>query len=191
MKVVSNHSIQTSQNYFTNINTKEADSNSKETDSNKETKNQKKSQNPNELSLDEKRLVKDLQARDTEVKAHEAAHQAAGGGMTGAASFSYQQGPDGKMYAIGGEVSIATKGGSTPQEKIANARQIQAAAMAPANPSGQDFAVAASAKMMEIKAQQELVKLQQEKLDGTKSYQNTAQDNSQQIDRSNSFDISA
>jgi len=56
----------------------------------------------NKLSPDEERLVTDLQARDAEVKTHEAAHQAAGAGMTGAASYTYQQGPDGKMYAIGG-----------------------------------------------------------------------------------------
>jgi len=126
----------------------------------------------NKLSPDEERLVNDLQARDTEVKAHEAAHQAAGGGMTGAASYTYQQGPDGKMYAIGGEVSISMQAGSTPQETIANARKIAAAAMAPANPSGQDNAVASSAKVMEMKAQQQLRKEEQEKAQGQEIYGN-------------------
>ncbi|MEJ2373466.1 MAG: putative metalloprotease CJM1_0395 family protein, partial [Sulfurimonas sp.] len=78
------------------------------------------------------------------------------------ASFSYQKGPDGKMYAIGGEVPISFKEGSTPEETIANARQVVAAAMAPANPSPQDYAVASSARMMEMQAQQELVKKLQE-----------------------------
>ena len=133
-------------------------------------KSQEKKQNPNELNDDEKRVVTELQARDTEVRAHEAAHQAAGGGMTGGASYTYQKGPDGQMYAIGGEVSISMKGGATPQETIANARQVQAAAMAPANPSGQDYAVATSAKVMEMKAQQELAKEQQEKMSGQKEY---------------------
>ncbi len=123
-----------------------------------------------ELSPDEERLVKDLQARDAEVKTHEAAHQAAGAGLTGAASYTYQQGPDGKMYAIGGEVSISMQTGSTPEETIRNARKIAAAAMAPASPSGQDNAVASSAKMMEIKAQQQIQKEEQEKILGEEVY---------------------
>jgi len=60
--------------------------------------------------------------------------------------------------------------GSTPQETIANARKIAAAAMAPANPSGQDNAVASSAKMMEMKAQQQLRKEEQEKSQGQETY---------------------
>ena len=126
------------------------------------------------LTVEEQQQVLKLQERDTKVRGHEAAHQAAGGGLTGGASFTYQQGPDGKQYAIGGEVSISTKEGSTPQEAIANARQVIAAAMAPGNPSGQDFAVASSARMMEIKAQQQLSKQRQEETLGKNTYQNIA-----------------
>ncbi len=126
-------------------------------------KKAKNSSSKEELSPDEERLVRDLQSRDSEVKAHESAHQAAGGGMTGAASYTYQQGPDGRMYAIGGEVSISMKSGSTPEETIANARQIAAAAMAAGNPSPQDYAVASSARVMEMKAQQQLARQQQDK----------------------------
>ena len=126
---------------------------------------------PNELSDDEEELVKKLQARDAEVKTHEAAHQAAGGGLTGAATFTYQQGPDGKMYAIGGEVSISMSSGSTPQETIAKARQLEASAMAAANPSPQDFSVASSARIMEMKAQQKLSKEQQQKMLGLQTYE--------------------
>ena len=88
----------------------------------KETKS-KESQSSDELSVDEQRLVYELQARDSEVRVHESAHQS-GGASTGGASFTYQQGPDGKMYAIGGEVSVSMKGGSTPEETIANARAV-------------------------------------------------------------------
>ena len=157
----------------------------------KKTKEEQKKQNPQELSEDEKRLVKDLQARDSEVKAHESAHQAAGGGNTGPASFSYQQGPDGKMYAIGGEVSISIKGGATPQEQMANARSVIAAAMAPSDPSSQDFAVANSARVMEMKAQQKLAKEQQQKNLGQDSYRQATQQLSSQSTSQNSFDISA
>jgi hypothetical protein len=136
---------------------------------------------PDKLSEDEQRMVRDLASRDSEVRAHEAAHQAAGGGMTGAASFTYQQGPDGKMYAIGGEVSISMKSGSSPEETIANARQIAAAAMAAGNPSPQDFAVASSARVMEMKAQQQLAKKEQEAAFGKEIYQNEANKNKENL----------
>ena len=141
-------------------------------DKEKKTEQNKKNNNSDNLSEDEKHLVKDLASRDREVKEHEAAHQAAGGGMTGAASYTYQQGPDGKMYAIGGEVSIASPSGSTPEETIKNARQVAAAAMAPGNPSPQDFSVASSARLMEIKAQQQLSQEAQEKSLGKETYAN-------------------
>ena len=146
-----------------------------------QTKKDIKSDASQELSEDEEKMLGDLQARDTEVRAHEAAHQAAGGGMTGAASYTYQQGPDGKMYAIGGEVSISIKTGSTPEETIANARQIVAAAMAPGNPSPQDHSVASSAKIMEMKAQQQLAKAQQEEILGNDVYLNTNKDSESDI----------
>ena len=152
----------------------------------------KASTNTDNLSPDEQRLVKDLAARDSEVKAHESAHQAAGGGMTGAASYTYQQGPDGKMYAIGGEVSISTPAASTPEEAIANARQVMASAMAAGNPSPQDFAVASSARVMEMKAMQQLAKEQAEESLGKETYKN----NSSPTDKNDKvsfqpFDISA
>ena len=107
-----------------------------------------------EVALDPALL--ELQARDQEVKIHEAAHQAAGGDLAGGASFTYEQGSDGKMYAVGGEVSIDTSAGKTPEETVQKARQIIAAATAPANPSSQDIKVAGGAAQMLAKAQQEL-----------------------------------
>ena len=131
-----------------------------------------------ELSTLEKQLITKLQAIDSEVRSHEAAHKAAGGGHTGAVSFSYQRGPDGKMYATGGEVPISLEKGSTPEQTIANARQVVAAAMAPSNPSPQDYAVASNARTMEAQAQQELVKelqQQQNSKNGLKIYAQNAQ----------------
>lgn len=162
----------TSTSYQTSFTPKEKEQNEETQEGSVE---QKKPQN--ELSADEKRVVHSLQARDAEVRAHEAAHQS-GGAATGAASFTYQKGPDGRMYAIGGEVSISYKSGSTPQETIANADAVIAAALAPANPSGQDLAVASSANMMKIKAQQQLAQETQEKLAGKETYKNEADKNS-------------
>ncbi|MDQ7069058.1 MAG: putative metalloprotease CJM1_0395 family protein [Sulfurimonas sp.] len=140
----------------------------------KKAQESKKSSSPEELSTDEERLVKDLASRDSEVRAHESAHIAASGGLAGAASFTYQQGPDGKMYAIGGEVSIATPSSSSPEEAIQNARKVAAAALAAGDPSPQDFAVASSARVMEMQATQQKNKETLEKQEGQQTYSNEA-----------------
>jgi len=164
----------------------------KETEKTAEKKEIQKSRLLDDLSPDEERLVNELSARDAEVKRHEAAHQAAGSGMTGAASYTYQQGPDGKMYAIGGEVSISMQSGATPEETIANARQVATAAMAASNPSPQDFAVASSARIMEMKAQQQLTQKQQEQVQGKETYSNeTTENDTQNLQGLSSIDIPA
>lgn len=109
------------------------------------------------LSAEDEAVLRKLQARDREVRQHEQAHLAASGGLaTSGARFSYQRGPDGVDYAVGGEVSIDTAPGRTPEETLQRARQVRAAALAPAQPSGQDLAVAAQAARMALDAQTEL-----------------------------------
>ena len=113
---------------------------------------------PVQLSDKAKALVRSLQARDQQVRAHEQAHLAASGGLaTSGASYTYQKGPDGVNYAIGGEVSIDVSAGRTPEETIARAITVRAAALAPADPSGQDRAVAAAASQLEQQARGELL----------------------------------
>jgi hypothetical protein len=113
-----------------------------------------------QLTPEEQAEVAKLAARDREVRTHEAQHQAAAGEMAGAAQYTYQMGPDGKMYAIGGKVQITMTPGRTPEETIEKARQLRAAANAPADPSGQDMAVAAKAGAMEARALQQLAREQ-------------------------------
>ncbi len=114
------------------------------------------SPNGEELDASEQQYVRELAAIDASVRAHEAAHVGAGAGVvSGGASFGYTRGPDGKMYATSGEVPISMKEGRTPEETIRNARQIISAAMAPADPSPQDYKVAANAAQMESQARSE------------------------------------
>jgi hypothetical protein len=102
--------------------------------------------------------VRELQARDREVRAHEAAHlNAAGSHAKGGATFTYQQGPDGRLYAVGGEVSIDTSPVSgNPEATLAKAETIRRAALAPATPSSQDRSVAARAGKMAIEARADI-----------------------------------
>lgn len=116
------------------------------------------SNNNNTNTNEELRLIQQLKARDREVRAHEAAHVAAGAELIrGGASFTYQRGPDGLQYAIGGEVSIDTsKVANNPEATIQKASKIRAAALAPAQPSAQDRNVAAKAAQLAIEARAEL-----------------------------------
>ncbi|MBN1131257.1 MAG: hypothetical protein JXA71_19865 [Chitinispirillaceae bacterium] len=116
-----------------------------------------------ELSDEEKREVRELKKRDKEVKAHEAAHVAAGGAyVRGGATYEYQVGPDGRKYAVGGEVAIdSSPVPDDPRATIRKMQRVKAAALAPAQPSGTDRAVAAKASMEAAKAQAELAKSRQ------------------------------
>lgn len=110
-----------------------------------------------ELTPEERQQVAELKARDAEVRAHEQAHLAAAGGLArGGPRYAYQTGPDGKRYAVGGSVSIDTSPGRTPEETLAKAQKIRAAALAPAEPSSTDRAVAAKAAQMEAQARREI-----------------------------------
>lgn len=108
------------------------------------------------LDAEAEEQVRDLKQRDAEVKAHEQAHMAAGGGLVqGAANYTYEKGPDGGMYAVGGEVKIDTSPAKTPDQTIAKMQQVRRAALAPAQPSATDRSVAAQASQIEAQARSE------------------------------------
>lgn len=110
-----------------------------------------------ELTDEERRSLEQLKQRDTEVRAHEQAHLASAGQYAaGGPSFTYQQGPDGKRYAIGGEVPIDIGKEATAEETIKKMQVVRRAALAPASPSGADRNIAAAASQKEAQARLEL-----------------------------------
>ncbi|MCK9609150.1 MAG: hypothetical protein M0R33_22170 [Methylomonas sp.] len=113
----------------------------------------------NDLDEQQQREIQALKARDSEVRAHEQAHLAAAGGLaTSGASFQYVTGPDGQRYASGGEVGIdVSPVANDPQATLLKAETIRRAALAPAQPSGQDVSVASKAAAMANKASAELL----------------------------------
>jgi hypothetical protein len=124
------------------------------------------------LSAEEQQQVDKLKARDREVRTHEQAHiAAAGGAHVSGPSFSYQQGPDGQRYAVGGHVDIDVSPGRTPEETLRKARAVERAATAPAEPSGQDQAVAAQARQMALQAMAEQAAARQGGNNIEKTYQ--------------------
>jgi hypothetical protein len=109
-----------------------------------------------ELTEEEEKQVRDLQQRDQEVRAHEQAHARVGGPYASAPSYTFQQGPDGKRYAIGGEVQIDTATERTPEATVRKMQIVIRAATAPAEPSSQDLKVAQQARSQLAEAQAEL-----------------------------------
>ena len=117
---------------------------------------------PQELETTARRALESLRQRDQEVRLHEQAHLlAAGPYAKGAPSYTYQTGPDGQRYAVGGEVPIdlsAVPG--NPQATLQKALTVRRAALAPTDPSEADQAVAAQATALAAQAQQELLEAQ-------------------------------
>lgn len=135
----------------------------------------KKESGKEETTSEQKQEVDELKKRDQEVRTHEAAHIAAGGAyVKGGASYSYQQGSDGKRYAVGGEVQIDISAVSgNPQATISKMQTVRAAAMAPGEPSGADRSVAASASSQESQARRELA---EEETEGSTKDGKTSED---------------
>ena len=108
------------------------------------------------MAPEEIQQLEQLRVVDREVRQHEMAHQIAGGAYTGGASYEYEVGPDGKRYAVAGEVPIDY--GPVPNDPQATIEKMQtviAAAMAPAEPSPKDLQVAAQARQYLLEAKLE------------------------------------
>ena len=123
------------------------------------------------LSEQEQEQVERLEDRDAEVRAHELAHKAAAGPYaTGGPTYSYETGPDGKRYAVGGSVQIdvsPVKG--DPEATIRKMAVVRRAALAPKEPSAQDRRVAAQADRTASQARAELNQSMQSEIDESAS----------------------
>jgi len=118
---------------------------------------------PKELTPEQQQQVAELQQIDRAVRTHEQAHLSAGRGViTSAANFSYIYGPDGKRYAVGGEVGIDTSAEKKPEANIDKGIRIQAAALAPRDPSPQDYRVASIGSQLEAQGRGDLARQQSE-----------------------------
>lgn len=127
---------------------------------------------PGELTKEEEEEVRRLRARDVEVRNHENAHKAAAGRHArGGPKYEFERGPDGRRYAVGGEVSIDTSPvANDPDATILKMQQVRRAALAPAEPSSQDRKVASEASRTEAQARVEKREAQQsESADGART----------------------
>ena len=143
-----------------------ATANAAESQSTKSKASESKASGNSELSEEEEKAVQKLKARDQEVRTHEHAHAGAGGQYAGSPSYTYQTGPDGKRYAIGGEVQIDTSPEKDPEATIRKMEIIKRAALSPAEPSAADVKVAASADKIRQDAERELSQQKAEEAEG-------------------------
>lgn len=113
-----------------------------------------------QLTDAERAVVKQLSARDREVRDHEQAHARVGGQYAGEPTYTYQTGPDGQRYAVGGAVAIDTAPvRNDPQATIRKMEVVKAAALAPAEPSAADRRIAALAEAQKLQALGDLAEL--------------------------------
>jgi len=110
-----------------------------------------------EMEQAELKVSQQLSSRDREVRAHEQTHAAIGGTYAGAPRFELTSGPDGRMYATSGEVSIDTSPvENDPQATLEKAQVIIRAALSVTDPSAADRQIAAEAKSLALRALSDL-----------------------------------
>lgn len=120
---------------------------------------------PGGLTDQEFRELQELKIQDRQVRQHEQAHIAAGGRyVTGGPTYRFVTGPDGRQYAVAGEVSIDTSKEPTPEQTLIKAQVIRRAALAPSEPSSQDRSVAAQATRLEAEARREILEARIEEI---------------------------
>lgn len=135
---------------------------------------QREETGPDGLTEAERREVRELRDRDQEVRAHEQAHKNVAGPLAGPISYDTTTGPDGRQYAVGGSVDIDASPENDPEDTIAKMDIVIRAALAPAQPSSEDYAVARRAQQQRTQAQQELIQQQQEELQSGRNDNNPA-----------------
>ena len=115
------------------------------------------SRHQDNVQLSDEARLRQLQAWDREVRAHEMAHANVGGAYAGVPIYRYERGPDGRLYAVGGEVHIDTSAvPGDPEATLQKAQRLRAAALAPADPSSADRQIALEAQSMAIQAKADI-----------------------------------
>ena len=92
------------------------------------------------------RVLEKFKQSDSDIRTHEQIH-ASIGHTTTPISYNYQQGPDGKMYAVGGHVRLDTSIPDDPKAAAFKLDQIQRASSGPAELSSADVGISTQANL--------------------------------------------
>lgn len=111
----------------------------------------------------EQAQIAELASRDREVRTHEQAHASVGGAYAGSPTYTFKRGPDGRSYAVGGEVGIDVSPiANDPEATLRKMEVVQRAALAPVDPSPQDRRVAAQAQAQATEARAQIAQQRRE-----------------------------
>jgi hypothetical protein len=95
------------------------------------------------------RVLDKFKQTDTNIRSHEQIH-ASIGATTSPISYTYEKGPDGKMYAVGGKVTLDTSLPDDPKAAAFKLDMLQKTASGPIDSSGADNTIASQANLNKI-----------------------------------------
>lgn len=109
--------------------------------------------NPIEKQKEQQKAQKDalIKKNYDEIYAHELAHKSAGGALAG--SIVIERNADGMPFAGHVDIKMPSLNPNNPQKTINDANKVIRSAMAPSDPSDQDYRVAAQAQSIKMQAQ--------------------------------------
>lgn len=109
--------------------------------------------NPIEKQKEQQKAQKDalIKKNYDEIYAHELAHKSAGGALAG--SIVIERNSDGIPFAGHVDIKMPALNPNNPQKTINDANTVIRSAMAPSDPSDQDYRVAAQAQSIKMQAQ--------------------------------------
>lgn len=109
--------------------------------------------NPIENQKEQQKAQKDalIKKNYDEIYSHELAHKSAGGALAG--SIVIERNADGIPFAGHVDIKMPSLNPNNPQKTINDANTVIRSAMAPFNPSDQDYRVAAQAQSIKMQAQ--------------------------------------
>lgn len=145
---------------------------------------QESQESPQQQRLEQLEIA-ELVSRDAEVRAHEQAHAAVGGVYAGAPTYTFARGPDGKRYAVGGEVSIdVSPVPNDPEATLQKMEVVLRAALAPVEPSAQDLRIASQAQVQMTEARAELAAQQRDAVEESRAKRAEEAAEDEQTDKS-------
>lgn len=109
--------------------------------------------NPIEKQKEQQKAQRDalINKNYKEIYAHEAAHKAAGGSLAG--SIVIEKNAEGIPVAGHVDIKMPSLNPKKPQKTIDDANTVIRSAMAPSDPSNQDYKVASKAESLKMQAQ--------------------------------------
>ena len=109
--------------------------------------------NPIEMQKEQQKAQKDalIKKNYDEIYSHELAHKFAGGALAG--SIVIERNADGIPFAGHVDIKMPALNPNNPQKTINDANTVIRSAMAPFDPSDQDYRVAAQAQSIKMQAQ--------------------------------------